>query len=167
MERLRWEGASGASPVTCSEQGHLEPFVQECVQAALGYLQRWRLYNFPAQPVPQLRLPHSTKKKNKGQQNKTNPNNNSKSSCSNGISCISICTHCFWPFHWEPLRRVWLCLLYSIPSGITHSNRFFIKGIKFTGTIGANKVHTYWHICISTCFPLLTDVWYCYYCPGV
>lgn len=38
--------------------------------------------------------------------------------CLNGISCISVCTHCTSSCHWATLRRVRLCLLYSSPSDI-------------------------------------------------
>lgn len=36
----------------------------------------------------------------------------------NGISCVPVCAHgrLFWL--WAPLKRLWLCLLCSLPSGI-------------------------------------------------
>lgn len=38
--------------------------------------------------------------------------------CLNGISHISICAQWLLPSHWSPLKEAWLCLLYSLPSGI-------------------------------------------------
>lgn len=38
--------------------------------------------------------------------------------CSDGTSCVPVCTHCLLPSHWAPLRRAWPCLLCILPSGI-------------------------------------------------
>lgn len=38
--------------------------------------------------------------------------------CFKGISCIVLCEHCFLSFHWAPLRRVCLHLLFCLPRGI-------------------------------------------------
>lgn len=53
-----WPGSSGPNPLL--EQGHLEPFVQDCVRMAFEYLQAWRVHDLPGQPVPVLCHPHST-----------------------------------------------------------------------------------------------------------
>lgn len=31
----------------------------------------------------------------------------------NGISCVSVCAHCFMSFHWRAVRRVWFYFLYT------------------------------------------------------
>ena len=38
----------------------------------------------------------------------------------NGLSFILVCAHFFMPCPWAPLRRVWLCNLYTFSSSILH-----------------------------------------------
>lgn len=38
----------------------------------------------------------------------------------NGLSFILVCAHFFMPCPWAPLRRVWLCSLYTFSSSILH-----------------------------------------------
>jgi len=53
---LRLEGTSGCHLVQppLLKQGHLEPVVQDHVQTAFEYVQRWRLYNLSGQSMPVL-----------------------------------------------------------------------------------------------------------------
>lgn len=41
----------------------------------------------------------------------------------NRISCISLCARCLLLCHWPPLRRVWLCILYSPPQVFIHTDK--------------------------------------------
>lgn len=85
----------------CSKQ-----VAQGPVQQAFECLKRWRCHSLHGQPVPGLT--HLTEKKRKKK----------KVLCSDGIPCISICTHHLLSFRLTPLRRVWFCLHYSFRSGM-------------------------------------------------
>lgn len=46
---------------------------------------------------------------------------------SEGTSCVSVCAHCLWSWHWAPLKRVWLQPLYNLPtSSYTHWEPFLL-----------------------------------------
>lgn len=41
--------------------------------------------------------------------------------CSERASCVLVCAYCLWACHWATLKRVWLSLFCTLPSGIyTH-----------------------------------------------
>ena len=37
--------------------------------------------------------------------------------CSEGTSRVSVCACCLWSWHWAPLKRPWLPILCTLPSG--------------------------------------------------
>ena len=90
-----------SGPTTLLMQRHLKQIVQDYVKAAFEYLWKWRLHNLSVQPVPVLSHPRSK-----------------KVLCLDRTSCISVCARCPRSYHWTPLKRVWLCLLYDLLSDI-------------------------------------------------
>ena len=43
--------------------------------------------------------------------------------CSNSISYVSVCAHCFLSWHWVLLKRAQFCALCTLPSGIRMCGR--------------------------------------------
>ena len=97
---LRWP-----SPPPCSKHCQLEQVAHDHVQLGFEYVHRQTLQNLPGQSMTVFHNPHSKQV---------------FFLCLKGISCISMCAHCFLFCHWAPLRIICLHLLCSPPSGILH-----------------------------------------------
>lgn len=69
-----------------------------------------------------LKIPHernsTTSLGNLFQCSTTHTQHRSAFWCSNGASCVLVCAHCLFSWHWAPLNRPWLHLLSILPSGI-------------------------------------------------
>lgn len=91
-----------SSPNTLLKRAQLLQVAQDYAQMGFEYLQAGRPHNLPGKPVPVFGHPHSKK---------------------TTFLIFRICAHRFLRCEWAPLRRAWLCLLYSSHLVFIHINK--------------------------------------------